>query len=156
MKLLITFILILILKLSFGQDTTKIVFLKPLSRISYEKILTREQSEKIISDKIDSINNTDYCINIRKAYKDSCFRQYSKELKEKEEIVKKMNSKSSGYYYYIYNTCDFILYHEFEGCGRERISCWDFEIMKKEKSRLILDGPTGEVYYNEDIRRMPH
>ncbi|MFZ4398959.1 MAG: hypothetical protein ACOYO1_02905 [Bacteroidales bacterium] len=143
---------------SFGQDTTKKIVLKPISRMPFERILTQEQSEKIKRNKVDSINNTYYCIKKRQEYKDSCFREYSKELKEKEQIVKELNSKNTGYYYYIYNSCDLLNYYECEGCiGPQKYAFyWNFKIMKKEKSRIILDGPTGEVYYYEDdIWRMP-
>lgn len=143
---------------SFGQDTTDKIVLNPISRMPFERILIREQSENIKINKIDSINNTDYCKKKRQEYKDSCFRQYSKELKEKEQIVTELNSKNTGYYYYIYNSCDILNYYECEGCiGPQSYAfCWNFEIMKKEKSKIILDGPTGEVYYYEDIRRMPN
>ena len=158
MKLIVTFILILILKLSFGQDTIQKMILKPIKSIQ----LGLSNSERLELYKIiDSLDNSEECKKGKAKYDSICNEINNKILttsKLVEELVEE--NKNKEFYFYITYQCKPTNYNFFKYCGSYYLRsgvCLGLviNIEKKEKSRLILDGPTGEVFYYEDIKRMP-
>jgi len=153
-------VLMLLSAYSFGQDTTSKIVLKPLRDLP---IMTTEQIAMQIDMDLDSIYNTDSCKYFREAYY-AIYQKNQDKLTAAKKEVKVLNSTNTGFYYFL------VLIHK--PIDRGKSACWeripimissgdvgcdyDVSIDKKEKSRLILDGPTGEVFYYEDIKLMPY
>ncbi|NTW32112.1 MAG: hypothetical protein HGB12_05730 [Bacteroidetes bacterium] len=164
MKIIAMIILSILIKPSFGQEIISKMKLKPISQLSYlstnenAKIEREQQNKK----RIDSLNNSDDCKKKLEEYK-TISKKNTEKIIATKKIVEDLNkeNKNSGYYYYIVYECNPNVL-DFKECGGITIInsadiCIDFElkIEKKEKSRLILDGPTGEVFYYEDIKLIP-
>jgi hypothetical protein len=161
MRLLGIFILIFLVKTSFGQDTILKMKLKPISQFPFPYLTTDEKAKINKEKEIDSLNNSDICKQKRREYKALGDKNMEKikTMRKKVELLNEQN-KNSGFYYFLVIDCkpyDFDL----TGCGSYVIMSdgicdyFDLQIDKKEKSRLILDGPSGEVFYYEDIKKMP-
>lgn len=155
-------VLILLCNTSFGQDTTSFIHLKPIEIL---KLDYRTQLEKDRDDyraKLDSLNNSDLCLKERQELNKRS-KDIINTIDEYAEEVKQLNEENmhSLYYYYIKYKC--VKKFEFKHCGTyeetsSRLSnCIEIEIWidKTDKSRIIWDGPTGDVFYYEDIRRLP-
>ncbi|NVO03027.1 MAG: hypothetical protein HXX09_10045 [Bacteroidetes bacterium] len=166
MRLIGIFILIFLVKTSFGQDTIFKMKLKPISQFPFP-YLTTEEKEKINKEKeIDSLINIQYnsdtCQKKRLEYKALCETNREKIMIMKKK-VEELNeqAKNSGFYYFLVFDCkpDSFVFNDCWGTyimsSDKSCDYFDLKIEKKEKSRLILDGPTGEIFYYEDIRKMP-
>jgi hypothetical protein len=158
MKLIITFILLIFIKFSFGQDTIQRMILKPLNSIQFGlSISERLELEK----KLDSMDNIEDCKKGKVKY-DSICNEINKKILTTRKLVEELNkeNKNKEVYFYITFDCKPTNYNFFEFCASYHSRngvCLGLviSIEKKEKSRLFLDGPTGEVFYYEDIKRMP-
>jgi hypothetical protein len=165
MKWLAVIILIILSKQLFSQDTTSKIILKPIREMPYQRILTSKEIEAQVDKVIDSIYNCEPCQSLRKKYDSICKANYEKLMIEKR-IVENLNNSNSEFYYYLVFECESKDFdwkacknkHDIVMTSSDSHNCLLFklEIEKKEKSRLILDGPSGEVFYYEDLRRIPY
>lgn len=160
MRLLGVFILIFFVKTSYGQDTIPKMKLKPISQFPLPYLTADEEARIKDEKKIDSLNNSDICKKKRLEYGVLCEKN-REEIMTMEKKVKELNeqNKNSCYLYFILYDCQGKLF-DWKGCGSyytlsSRCDYYDLKIDKKEKSRLILDGLSGEVFYYEDIKHMP-
>jgi hypothetical protein len=156
MKLILVILLLVFCKIVAGQDTNMIYKLKPIVNLEIKLSDTKNIIER---QNIDSLNNTFECKKKIEEYKKLCLVSMRK-LSEVKENVKQLNeeNKHSCYYYFLVYDCknDF----KFEGCGsyiNSSSDCPEIEIKieKKEKTRIIFDGPSGDVFYYEDINKLP-
>jgi len=163
MRLQVIIILIFLFGHSFGQDTINKIKLKPLSdlRILNPNVMTVEEEEFWAKKKKgrDSIYDSDTCQKVRDEIRKICERNLVNLITAKNK-VRDSNNLHTPYYYFL--VIDYIpIINDTIGCfdiTREIPGCTNklvFIINKKEKSRLILDGPSGEIFYYDDIKRIP-
>ncbi len=174
MRLQVIIIFLFLFGYSFGQDTINKIKLKPVNDLHIlSPIVTNTSLEKEKNN--DSIYNSDTCQMIRKKVEEIYNKNEENFLKEKNKVID-LNNKNWQYYYYLiisYKPFPFDTIGRYKDCYYWHTLMYDkmdvenqipmevckqvmeFKIDKKEKSRIILDGPSGEVFYYDDIKRMP-
>ncbi|MFH0893905.1 MAG: hypothetical protein V2A54_05670 [Bacteroidota bacterium] len=157
MKIKLIILFTLSFHIVFCQDTIRTITLKPISEMPLIRMMSLGEIKKQNDFKSDSINNSSFCKKKRKMYEDSCAVISMMNLEAIKLEVLDLNSKNTGFYYYVYCSDDIPAYYYCEGCAGPQgpIICdLTFKIGKKEFSHIILDGPSGEVFYYDDIRKM--
>lgn len=163
LRVITIFFFLMLTKQLFSQDTTNKIVLKPLRETSYSRMPTRSEIDAQVKKEIDSIYNSRACQKIRDEYDSLCKANHEKIMASKR-TVEDLNKTNSGFLYFIVLECTQNVF-DFKDCPKTKgvwissssdiCDYFEVKIEKKEKSRLILDGPDGEVFYYEDIRRMP-
>ncbi|MCB9334811.1 MAG: hypothetical protein H6586_01565 [Flavobacteriales bacterium] len=151
-NLLATLIVLLITQTGFGQDSIPKIKLKPINILDE---LRKKENIELEKERLnDSLNNSATC-------KESWV-EYYKLLKKNDEELKKIKKKVSemnnnnhtGYYYFVVRKCNSEKF-DFKGCGNfillKRCTDYEYSINKQEKSTLLLDGPSGGVFYFDDL-----
>jgi hypothetical protein len=162
---LASFVFLFLNGFTFGQDTSSIITLKPISEFKIIHMPSLEEGRILNDKRQDSIYNCEACRIIRNDY-DALKKHNSAKIDSAEMIVKRLNKKNNGYYYYIIIECNPGKFDR-KNCypsnynvmySSSDIHCdyFDIEIGKKGKSKIIFDGPSGEVWYYEDLNRIPN
>jgi hypothetical protein len=155
------FIIVNLVEFTLGQDTANIT-LRPINEI--KRMPTLDEG-KIINDKIqDSIYNCEACKIIRNEYR-AFWEKNIKKIDSATLIVKGLNEKNNGYFYYIIIECKPGKF-DMKNCKRillvrsdaayAHCDYFNIGIGKESKSKIIFDGPSGEVWYYEDLKRVPN
>ena len=153
-----------------GQDTSKMIKLKPIEVLEINYLTSTEQQELKEKQRLDSLYNTEGCIKIRHEYDSISKANREKVLKLAEEVEKRNDNPGDIYYYFMGYKC--IEEFDFGDCGAYpfitgsgyhfcmEIELWIEERKKSDRvfSREVIDSwerSTGAVFYYEDIKRFP-
>jgi hypothetical protein len=164
MKILLSTILICQFLIIIAQDTTELIKLKqmPIKNITIEEAKPiKKNNERAVL--IQELAEDSLCQEFFNLYDYNCSENECL-LEEAECKANLLNAENenSGFIYKV--EFDFVNYYYFEECSKYfalKPFVWfcnisDVRVVRYEKSRIILDGAcSGEIFYDEDIKRMP-